>query len=126
MGNFLHLLELLAVSVWLGAIVFCFFFTVPTLFRALNQAEAGKAIRVLIPRYYLLGAACGFTLTAVHLLRGFLWYWGGMIRPSILLFTLLTLLALYGRKSQQRNGRIDAFLMICLLFHITWMSMRGY
>ena len=148
MGNVLEFLELTAVSVWLGSVVFFSFFVAPTLFRSLGTETAGKAVRAIFPRYYLLGIVCGTVLCAVHVMRGVLWYWGGMIRPSIVLFGLLTLLAVYARhwltpavnaardageagkvefdKLHKRSVRINGLLLLCLVFHLSWMAMRGY
>ena len=50
---------LLAWGLWVGAIVFFSFFAAPTAFRSLEVEHAGKFIRTLFPRYYMLGAVCG-------------------------------------------------------------------
>lgn len=148
MGNFLQFLELAAIATWFGAVVFISFFVAPTLFRSFEPADAGKAVRALFPKYYLLGIVCAVLLCAVHITRGFLWYWGGMIKPSIVLFLLLTLIGIYLRqtltpainaardaglqgKSQfdklhKRSVRLNGIVLLCLLFHLTWMAMRGY
>jgi len=148
MGNLLHFLELAAIAVWLGAVVFFSFFVAPTLFRTLAPAEAGKSVRAIFPKYYLLGIICGSLLCALHIARGFLWYWGGMIKPSIVLFFLLTLLGIYLRQSltpavnsardagpeskprfdklHKRSVRLNGIILLCLLFHLSWMAMRGY
>lgn len=148
MGNFLQFLELAAIATWLGAVVFFSFFVAPTLFRSFDPAGAGKAVRAIFPNYYLLGIICSTLLCAVHIIRGFLWYWGGMIKPSILLFLILTLLSIYLRQSltpainaardagihgksqfdklHKRSVRLNGIILLCLLFHLTWMAMRGY
>ncbi|MFN7932801.1 MAG: DUF4149 domain-containing protein [Bryobacteraceae bacterium] len=145
MGNLLLFLELAAVSVWLGSIVFFSFFVAPTLFRSLGKETAGMAVRAIFPKYYLLGVVCAVVLCAVHVMRGVLWYWGGMIRPSIVMFGLLTLVGIYARvrltpaldstrdgskpefdKLHKRSVRLNGLVLLCLVFHILWMSMRGY
>lgn len=148
MGNLLLFLELAAVSVWLGSIVFFSFFVAPTLFRSLGKETAGIAVRAIFPKYYLLCIVCGMVLCAVHVMRGVLWYWGGMIRPSIVLFGVLTLVSVYARQrltpavnAAREEGaagkgkfdrlhslsvRLNGFLLLCLVFHISWMAMRGY
>jgi hypothetical protein len=148
MGHLLQFLELLAFALWLGAAVFFSFFVAPTLFRKLGPETAGQAVRAIFPKYYLLGIVCGTVLTAVHVLRGVLWYWGGMIRPSMALFALLTALSVYARQSltpaidaareggaerkaefdklHKRSVRLNGFMLLCLLFHLSWMAMRGY
>lgn len=148
MGNLLLFLELAAVSVWLGSIVFFSFVVAPTLFGSLGSETAGKAVRGIFPKYYLLGMVCGIVLCGVHVMRGVLWYWGGMIRPSIMLFGLLTLVAAYARQKltpavnaareagasgkvefdrlHKRSVRLSGVLLLSLVFHLSWMAMRGY
>lgn len=50
---------LLSWALWIGAIVFFLFVVAPTAFRSLEVEHAGKFIRTVFPRYYLLGLACG-------------------------------------------------------------------
>ena len=71
-----------------------------------------------------------------------------MIKPSISLFLILTLLGVYLRQSltpaintardagpshkpefdklHKRSVRLNGITLISLLFHLTWMAMRGY
>ncbi|MBS1826086.1 MAG: DUF4149 domain-containing protein [Acidobacteria bacterium] len=148
MGNLLLFLELAAISLWLGSIVFFSFVVAPALFRSLGKETAGMAVRTIFPQYYLLGIACGLVLCGVQVARGLLWYWGGMIRPSIVLFVLLTAVAVYARQRltpavdaarkegesgktdfdrlHRRSVQLNAFLLLCLVVHIIWMAMRGY
>lgn len=50
---------LLALSLWVGAIVFFSFFTTPTLFTQLPREIAGQVVTTLFPRYYALGYFAG-------------------------------------------------------------------
>lgn len=148
MNALLNFLELLSLVLWLGAIVFFSFFVAPALFRVLGEAQAGKMVRAIFPRYYMLGIGCGIVLTAVQVLRGLLWYWGGMIKPAIVIFTLLTLLNLYARQGltpainaardagpaqkplfdrlHHRSVLLNAFVLLIGLLYLYWMAVRGY
>jgi hypothetical protein len=142
MGSILNFLELLAMALWTGSIVFFSFFVAPVLFRALGKPEAGKAVRAVFPRYYLLGIFCGVTLVVVQLGRGLLWYWGGMILPALVIFTLLTLVTLYARQVlipaitsgekprsdtlHRRSVMLNGFVLLLLLLYLVWMAQRGY
>jgi hypothetical protein len=148
MGNVLNFLELLAMVVWAGAIVFFSFFTAPALFGVLGKDGAGKVVRVLFPRYYLLGALCGAVLVMVQIGRGILWYWGGMIKPAIVLFLILTSASVYARQVltpavnsardggaaqkprfyslHRRSVMLNGFVLLLLLLYLVWMAVRGY
>ena len=148
MGTILNFLELLAMVTWAGSIVFFIFLTAPVLFGVLGQNDAGKVVRALFPRYYLLGTMCGLVLVSVQLGRGLLWYWGGMIRPAIVLFSILTAINLYSRqvltpainrardagqndkrrfdRLHRRSMLLNGFVLLTLLFYLIWMAVRGY
>lgn len=148
MGSLLNFLELVALVTWLGAILFFSSVAAPTIFRALEPAEAGKAVRAMFPRYYLIGIACGLVLTAVQIGRGLLWYWGGMIRPALALFALLTLVNLYARqvlmpainrareagpsdkvrfdRLHRRSVALNIVVLLAGLLYLVWMAARGY
>lgn len=49
---------LLALSVWIGSIVFFTVVVAPAVFKTLPSEEAGKLQRAIFPRYYLLGIIC--------------------------------------------------------------------
>jgi len=49
---------LLSWALWIGAIVFFLFVVAPTAFRTLEVEHAGKFIRTVFPRYYLVGLVC--------------------------------------------------------------------
>lgn len=60
---------LLALSIWVGAIVFFSFFTTPTLFTQLPREMASQVITVIFPRYYALGYICGSILLLSSLME---------------------------------------------------------
>lgn len=148
MGSILNFVELLAIVLWLGSIVFFSFFVAPSLFRVLGPMEAGRAVRSIFPRYYLLGIFCGLTLVGVQVARGMLWYWGGMIRPAIVLFALLTMVDIYTRQVltpsinsardaghslkprfdalHRRSVMLNGFVLLLLMLYLVWMAQRGY
>ena len=55
---------LLSWGLWIGSIVFFSFLVAPTAFGALEVENAGKFMRTVFPRYYLLGLLCGLVLLA--------------------------------------------------------------
>ncbi|HVA78832.1 MAG TPA: DUF4149 domain-containing protein [Candidatus Binataceae bacterium] len=95
---------LLAISCWLGGIVFFSFFTAPAIFTQLPIAEAGKVVHTIFPRYYALGYIAGtialalsiyFTavreprlwwgasVAALALALGLTFYAGAIVRPRV-------------------------------------------
>jgi len=62
----------LALSLWIGSIVFFSFFTTPTLFLNLPREMASQVVSVMFPRYYLLGYICGGIMMACTLLEAIL------------------------------------------------------
>ncbi|HUO06626.1 MAG TPA: DUF4149 domain-containing protein [Candidatus Binataceae bacterium] len=50
---------LLALAIWIGAIVFFSFFTAPAVFQNLPRSEAGTVVGAIFPRYYALGYVAG-------------------------------------------------------------------
>lgn len=49
----------LAMSAWLGSVLFVSFGVAPILFRVLDAMAASRFVRALFPRYYAWGATCG-------------------------------------------------------------------
>jgi len=49
---------LVALSVWVGSMVFFTVVVAPTVFKTLGAEEAAKLQRVIFPRYYLVGIIC--------------------------------------------------------------------
>ncbi|MBI3209020.1 MAG: DUF4149 domain-containing protein [Candidatus Solibacter usitatus] len=148
MTPFLNFIEQLSLAVWVGAIVFFTLFTAPVLFQRLNEEDATRIIRILFPRYYLLGTVCSFLVAGVQLARGFLWFWGGMIGLAAAMFLLLGALNLYARQVlapainrardagpaekkrfsalHLRSVAINAFTLIACVAYLIWMAGRGY
>ena len=50
---------LLALTAWVGSILFFSFGVAPMIFTALGAESGGKFVRALFPRYYAWGAICG-------------------------------------------------------------------
>jgi len=56
---------LFAVAGWLGGMVFFFIFATGAMFSKLGPAQAGRAVTVIFPRYYLFGYINGATALAL-------------------------------------------------------------
>jgi hypothetical protein len=54
-----RVLQIVALALWVGAVVFFSFVTAPSLFAALPREMAGRATAAIFPRYYALGWICG-------------------------------------------------------------------
>jgi uncharacterized membrane protein len=69
MNWLLLFLHLVALGTWLGETIFFSFVVAPTLFGSLPTEQAGAAVGLIFPGYYLLGYACGVVvvLTAAGL-----------------------------------------------------------
>ena len=65
----LRVLHLVAIAIWVGAVVFFSFVTAPALFAALPRDMAGRATAAIFPRYYLLGWICGSVALTSALLQ---------------------------------------------------------
>jgi hypothetical protein len=118
------------------------------LFGVLGEVHAGRAVRSIFPRYYLLGIVCGAVLAAVQAARGMLFYWGGMIVPVLVLFVLLTLVNVYARQSltpainaardagpqgkalfdrlHRRSVLLNGLVLIGGLLDLLWVAYRGF
>ena len=64
----LRLLFCLAIAIWLGSVVCVSFIVTPLAHGTFPAAEARRFLRPLFPRYYRLGAICGFVALGVVLL----------------------------------------------------------
>lgn len=64
----LRLLFCLSIAVWLGSIVCLSFVVAPVAHGTFPAHEARRFLRPLFPRYYRLGAICGFVALGVVLL----------------------------------------------------------
>ena len=59
----LRYLQLVALVVWIGGVIFFSLVAAPTLFQSLPREVAGRATSVIFPRYYLVGGiAAGVAL----------------------------------------------------------------
>ena len=50
---------MLALSAWMGSIMFFSFVVVPTIFSVLGPEAGSRFVRALLPRYYMWGAIAG-------------------------------------------------------------------
>ena len=57
--RFVEAIFLVAVAVWVGAIVMLSFVAAPTIFDALPREQAGDLMNQLFPPYYRVGTLCG-------------------------------------------------------------------
>lgn len=62
MNWLLLFLHLLALASWVGETLFLSFVVAPTLFSSLPAEQAGAAMGLIFPSYYVLGYACGALL----------------------------------------------------------------
>ena len=69
MHAFVKWLQLLALVVWLGEVVFFSFVVAPAIFGAFPAVEAGRAIGAILPTYYQIGYGCGALLLVTTLVR---------------------------------------------------------
>ena len=148
MGILLKFLELLAIIVWLGSLLFFSLIAAPALFRALGKQDAGAAVRTIFPGYYLAGIVSGLVLLGVVAARGTLWGWTGMQPVSFGLFLILTSIVVASRQvlvpaiNRARTGGaptesrfqrlhrisvlLNLFVTLILLMYVFWMASRGY
>ena len=82
-------------ALWFGAITFFSFVVAPTAFRALEVEHAGKFMRTLFPRYYLLGLVCGLIGLGSGgvLIATRYWPWKGGATVLVLLFGMVVIVA---------------------------------
>ncbi len=57
--NYLKVLTISSISVWLGAIAFFSIFVAPAAFSVLDRESAGRLVTAVFPRYYFFGLAFG-------------------------------------------------------------------
>ncbi|HEU4401336.1 MAG TPA: DUF4149 domain-containing protein [Candidatus Polarisedimenticolia bacterium] len=103
----LRFLHLLALSVWIGAIVFFSFVTAPSLFGALPRDLAGRATAAIFPRYYLLGGICGLLALTTGVVLGALAGFRGLLLAELALLAVMSGLTFYaGRVILPRAARL--------------------
>lgn len=72
MNTFLRYLEFLALTIWVGGIIYFSFVVAPVLFTRLPSIdEAGSVVGVILPRLHWLGVICGavYLASALALMR---------------------------------------------------------
>lgn len=82
-----RVLPVVALALWVGAVVFFSLVTAPSLFAALPRDMAARATAAIFPRYYLFGWGCGGVAIAALLLQAL--QEGGFGRRSVALLVLL-------------------------------------
>jgi hypothetical protein len=78
--RFIEAVFLVAVSVWVGAIVLLSFVVAPGLFSALSRDQAGEVMNQLFPVYYELGALCASVALVIGGLQAYLGRRWGTVR----------------------------------------------
>ncbi len=63
-------IAVLALAVWIGAIVYQAFIVAPAVFDCLDGAQARRFLRTIFPRFYVLGLVCGGALLLAVVLLG--------------------------------------------------------
>ena len=90
MTTFAQFVYLLALVMWIGAIIFFSFFTAPVVFKQLERKQAGELIGAIFPRYYKLQYVCGgLMLISLATLQG------GALNPNWLFLAIMIGCALY-------------------------------
>lgn len=107
----LRVIHLIALSLWVGAVVFFSFIVAPGVFGALPTQEAGRVIGTIFPRYYQFGIVAGLLTVATAL--ALQWLNNGDWRLSIGLTSVMLALTLYAgivvqpRAAELRPMRYD-------------------
>lgn len=57
--NYLKVLTISSISIWVGAIAFFSIFVAPAAFSVLDRESAGRLVTTVFPRYYLFGLILG-------------------------------------------------------------------
>ena len=108
MWVFVKWFYLIALSVWIGEIVFFSFVVAPSVFRAFPPSDAGRAVAAIFPTYYQIGYVCGVVLLLASV--GFLisgaartvWGVAASLSAAMLVATLYAGLAVQPRASALR------------------------
>jgi uncharacterized membrane protein len=85
----------LAVSLWLGAMLFFAFVVAPAAFATLERDAAGRFVSAIFPRYYQAGVVLGVLALAGCLGRGVRRGWHGWDWLALGLVVLMLALTLY-------------------------------
>jgi len=91
----------LALTAWVGSILFFSFGVAPVVFKVLDPASAAKFLRALFPRYYAWGATAGAVALPAFVAGplSFPEYRGPMVGVQALAILLCILLMLYAGNS---------------------------
>ena len=68
----MKMVTIVAISAWLGVLVFLAFVVAPAAFGSLERGAAARLISVVMPRYHWIGLGLGITLVA-SLIYVFVW-----------------------------------------------------
>jgi hypothetical protein len=88
----LRVIQIAALGIGVGSIVFLSFVVAPSLFGALPREMAGRATAAIFPRYHLVVGACAATAIAAALLQAIAR--GGFGRRFVVELVLLAAMAL--------------------------------
>ncbi len=104
-------LYLLALVIWVGAIVFFSFCAAPSVFKVLEREKAGEVIGDIFPKYWLLGYVCGVVGSLSLIFIGI--SGGGFYAGRFVLFVAMTALGFYsglvvGKKARAVKAEVYA------------------
>jgi uncharacterized membrane protein len=85
----------LAISLWVGVMVFFAFFVAPAAFSTLEREAAGRLVSAIFPRYYQVGVVLGVLAVAGCVGRGLRGGWRGLDFIPLGLVALMLGLTLY-------------------------------
>ena len=98
MEAFAALLFLIALSTWVGTIVFQSAIVAPAVFVALEAESARRFLRTLFPRFYRLGIVCGVIMIAGIIALGLVAGWSGSLPTIAALSAIMLLLQIISLK----------------------------
>lgn len=119
MEAFAALLFLIALSTWVGTIVFQSAIVAPAVFVALETESARRFLRTLFPRFFRLGIVCGSIMIAGTVALGMLAGWSGRLPAIAGLSTVMLLLQIVSLKMVPWiNAARDAGKSAATRFHV--------
>ncbi len=96
----LNVMLLLALVVWIGSIIFFSFVVAPTVFRVLSPPDAGRVVRAVFPKYYLVGIVCGvIAIGAFLIMSSSHSVWASIAVAQIVLLAVMVGINIYARQS---------------------------
>ncbi len=115
MSQAIKLVYVLVLAVWIGSIVFFSFAVAPSVFRTLSPEDAGKLIRKIFSKYYLVGIVCaavGIVCVGILVADSRLDKWPAIL--SLLLLAAMGATDLWMRQSvsPQMNDLRDRIVVI--------------